>query len=180
MYREEKAELKDVDLILDFKLDIVFNSTEVAAMERNEMEKIVNYCEEEIRENIGKYKLVYDNEILVAAYLVDDYVDGKMIDLIYVVLDKRQNGIGSYILNNIIGENYQTLYAWIYKENEVIMHMLKKHSFIVEEESDYKYLMKCNNDKEENIDIKINLFKNEVESLSKKYGINYKLECEIK
>ena len=180
MYREEKAELKDVDLILDFKLDIVFNSAEVASMEKNEMEKLVNYCEEEIRENIDKYKLVYDDELLVAAYLVDDYADGKMIDLIYVVLDKRQNGIGNYILNNIIGENYQTLYAWIYKENEIIMHMLTKHGFIIEEDSDYKYLMKCDNNKEENTNIKIKLFKSEVEELAKKYDIEYNLECKTK
>ena len=180
MYREEKAELKDVDLILDFKLDVIFSSSEVASMEKSEMEKLVNYCEEEIRENIDKYKLVYNDEILVAAYLVDDYTDGKIIDLIYVVLDKRQNGIGSYILNNIIEENYQSLYAWINKENEIIMHMLKTHNFVIEEESDYKYLMKCSNDKIENTDIKIKLFKNEVEKLSKKYGIDYKLECEIK
>ena len=179
MYREEKAELKDVVLILDFKLDVVFNSKEVASMERNEMEKIVNYIEEEIRENIDKYNLVYDDDTLVAAYLVDDYADGKMIDLIYVVLDKRQNGIGNYILSNIIERNFQKLYAWIYKENEIIMHMLKKNNFIIEEESDFKFLMKCENDKKENNDIKIKLFKEEVDKLAKKYEINYKLECKM-
>lgn len=179
MYREEKAELKDVDLILDFKLDVVFNSKEVASMERNEMEKLVNYIEEEIRENIDKYNLVYDDDTLVAAYLVDDYADGKMIDLIYVVLDKRQNGIGNYILSNIIERNFQKLYAWIYKENEIIMHMLKKNNFIIEEESDFKFLMKCENDKKENNDIKIKLFKEEVDKLAKKYEINYKLECKM-
>lgn len=179
MYREEKAELKDVDLILDFKLDIVFNSKEVASMERNEMEKLVNYIEEEIRENIDKYNLVYDDDILVASYLVDDYIDGKMIDLIYVVMDKRQNGIGNYILNNIIERNFQKLYAWIYKENKIIMHMLKKNYFVIEEESDFKYLMKCENNKKENNDIKINLFKEEVDKLAKKYGIDYKLECKM-
>ena len=35
-------------------------------MERADMEKIVNYCEEEIRENIDKYRILYEDETIGA------------------------------------------------------------------------------------------------------------------
>lgn len=180
MYREEIAGVKDVDLILDFKLDIIFSSSEVASMERADMEKMVNYCEEEIRENIEKYKILYDDDMIVASYLVDDYCDGKMIDFIYVMPDKRNNGIGKYILSNIINNNYQPIYAWIYKENEIANQLFKSNNFSTDEESEFKLLLKNNNDKEENNIIKIKMFEREVEELSKKYKIEYKLECKNK
>ena len=180
MYREEIAEVKDVDLILDFKLDIIFSSSEAASMERADMEKTVNYCEEEIRENIDKYRILYEDETIVAAYFVDDYSDGKIIDLIYVMPDKRRLGIGDYILSNIINNNYQPLYAWIYNENEIANHLFKSKNFIIEEENKYKSLLKNGNEKEENKCIKIKMFEREVEELSKKYGVEYKLECKNK
>lgn len=179
MYIVKNANIRDVDIILDFKLDIVFNSAEVTSMERADMEKIVNYCEEEIRDNIDKYNLLYDDDKLVAAFFVDDYSYGKIIDFIYVISSKRRNGIGKYILSNIINNNYQSLYTWVYKENEIAMHMLKSDGFIVDEETDFKYLMKNINNKEENKDIKITMFEKEVAEISKKYGVSYKLECKV-
>lgn len=177
MFKEVFANINDVDTLLDFKLDIIFNSAEVLSMDKNEMEKTVNYCEEEIRENINKYKILFEKDRLVAAYYIDDYSNGKMIDFIYVVPDKRRSGVGNYILNNIINGNYKVLYAWVHKENEAAEYMLKKNNFIVDEETEYKFLMKNSNEKEENERIKIQLFKNDVEILAKKYGVNYKLEC---
>ncbi|MBQ3409507.1 MAG: GNAT family N-acetyltransferase [Clostridia bacterium] len=178
MYRELQAEIKDVDLILDFKLDIIFNSKEIASMERCDLEKIVNYCEEEIRENIDKYKLWYDDENIVAAFSVDDYSDEKMIDFIYVTYENRRNGIGKKILNNIINKNYQVLYAWVDKENEAAICMFKNNNFVIDEETDFKYLMKNLNEKEENKSIKQRMFEDEVAKLAKKYGIRYNLRIE--
>ena len=39
MFREVFANINDVDILLDFKLDIIFNSSEVLSMDKNEMEK---------------------------------------------------------------------------------------------------------------------------------------------
>ena len=35
MYKEKIAELNDVDLILDVKLDIIFKSEEIISLEKN-------------------------------------------------------------------------------------------------------------------------------------------------
>jgi len=143
------------------------------------MEKLVNYCEEEIRENIENYRIVYEENKIVAAFHVDDYSDGKMVDFVYVMPDCRRLGIGTYIINEIVNNNYKALYAWVYKENEIAIHMMESNAFVVEEETEYKYLMKNLNEKKENIDIKLQLFKNDVDELAKKYGITYKLDCSI-
>ena len=58
MYKIKNAENNDVDLLLDMKLDIIFNSEEIVDLDKSEMEKIVNYSEEEIRDNLQNYKLV--------------------------------------------------------------------------------------------------------------------------
>ena len=52
MLNIRKAELNDVDMLLDMKLDIILSSEEIAELDKRELEKIVNYSEEEIRENL--------------------------------------------------------------------------------------------------------------------------------
>ena len=48
MLNIRKAELNDVDMLLDMKLDIILSSEEIAELDKRELEKIVNYSEEEI------------------------------------------------------------------------------------------------------------------------------------
>ena len=58
MLNIRKAELNDVDMLLDMKLDIILSSEEIAELDKRELEKIVNYSEEEIRENLEDYKII--------------------------------------------------------------------------------------------------------------------------
>ena len=60
MLNIRKAELNDVDMLLDMKLDIILSSEEIAELDKRELEKIVNYSEEEIRENLEDYKIIED------------------------------------------------------------------------------------------------------------------------
>ena len=48
MLNIRKAELNDVDMLLDMKLDIILSSEEIAELDKRELEKIVNYSEEKI------------------------------------------------------------------------------------------------------------------------------------
>lgn len=173
MYKIKNAENNDVDLLLDMKLDIIFNSEEIVDLDRNEMEKIVNYSEEEIRENLQNYKLVFEDDVLVAMYAVNDYDNGKLIDTIYVKQDFRNKGIGTKILNKIIKNNYQTLYLWVYKSNKSAIDLYKKMGFAVVEETKNRIFMKNQNIKPENNLIKAKLFCKEVEELYKKYKLEY-------
>ena len=43
MLNIRKAELNDVDMLLDMKLDIILSSEEIAELDKRVLEKIVNY-----------------------------------------------------------------------------------------------------------------------------------------
>lgn len=173
MYKIEIANINNVDLLLDMKLDIIFNSPEIMDLEKNDMEKIVNYAEEEIRENINEYKIILNNESIIGTYSVVNYNDGKLIDTIYLYPSYRNNGIGTKIFNKIINSNYQPLYLWVYKSNEKAINLYKKIGFEIEEETETRFFMKYENKKNENEIIKARLFCKEVEELSNKYNLEY-------
>lgn len=176
MYRIENAELKDVDIILDCKLEMIFNSEEIARLEKSDMEKVVNYTEEEIRENIEEYRMAYNQEELIAIYsIVNDYKNGILIDTLYVMPNARANGIASNLIEDLILKNFKPIYVWLYKNNDIGIHLCKKYNFSIEEETEYKYYMKNENIKESNALIKLNMFKEEVKQLAKKYDVNYDL-----
>lgn len=173
MYKIIQAENKDVDLLLDMKLDIIFNSKEVLDLDKNEMEKIVNYSEEEIRDNLSEYKLVIYNENVVATYALANYGDGKLIDTLYVDRKYRNMGIGTKIINKILISNYETIYLWVYKSNEKAINLYKRLGFEIKDETETKFLMENKNIKEENHIIKAMLFNKEVKQLAEKYDLEY-------
>ena len=175
MYKEKIAELNDVDLILDVKLDIIFKSEEIISLEKNEMEKIVNYCEEDIRENLNTYRLIYDEEQLVAIYNVNDFENGKIIDTLYVFEIYRKKGIASKILDKIFNNNFQPIYLWVYKNNDIAINLYKKKGFSIKEETEYRLFMKNENIKPNNEIIKEKIFIDKVESIAREYEIKYKL-----
>lgn len=177
MYTVTQAEINDVDLLLDMKLDIIFNSEEVLTMEKNEMEKVVNYTEEEIREKLSNYKFIYKEHELVASFSTDDYDDGKIIDMIYVLPNYRKNKIATWIIDYIIENNFEPLYMWVYKNNDIAVSIANKKGFNIVESAEYKLLMKSDNLKKENNCIKLKIFEQEVEKLAKKYGVEYSLQC---
>lgn len=173
MYQIKNAENSNVDLLLDMKLDIIFNSKEILDLDKNEMEKIVNYSEEEIRENLSDYKLVVKDEAIIGTFAIVDYNDGKLIDTIYLNTNYRNQGIGSKIINKIIETNYEPIYLWVYKSNERAINLYKRFGFKVEEETETRFFMKNENIKKENDIIKARLFCKDVEQLSKKYKLEY-------
>ena len=73
MLNIRKAELNDVDMLLDMKLDIILSSEEIAELDKRELEKIVNYSEEEIRENLEDYKIIEDNDKNIIGILINHY-----------------------------------------------------------------------------------------------------------
>ena len=74
MLNIRKAELNDVDMLLDMKLDIILSSEEIAELDKRELEKIVNYSEEEIRENLEDYKIIEDNDKNIINIIMFTYV----------------------------------------------------------------------------------------------------------
>ena len=161
-------------MLLDMKLDIILSSEEIAELDKRELEKIVNYSEEEIRENLEDYKIIEDDDRnVIGIYALFDYDDGKLLDTIYVINSNRRKGIGTRIIKNIILNNYQPIYLWVYKSNKLAVKLYEKLNFKMKDETDIKYFMKNENIKSENNLIKARAFCSEVEKISKKYNLEY-------
>jgi len=174
MLNIRKAELNDVDMLLDMKLDIILSSKEIAELDKRELEKIVNYSEEEIRENLEDYKIIEDEDKnVIGIFALFDYDDGKLLDTIYVINSSRKKGIGTKIIKNIILNNYQPIYLWVYKSNKLAVKLYEKLNFKIKEETDIRYFMKNENIKPDNNLIKARAFCSEVEKISKKYNLEY-------
>ena len=174
MLNIRKAELNDVDMLLDMKLDIILSSEKIAELDKRELEKIVNYSEEEIRENLEDYKIIEDNDKnIIGIFALFDYDDGKLLDTIYVINSSRKKGIGTKIIKNIILNNYQPIYLWIYKSNKLAVKLYERLNFKIKEETDTRYFMKNENIKPDNNLIKARAFCSEVEKISKKYNLEY-------
>lgn len=174
MLNIRKAELDDVDMLLDMKLDIILSSEEIAELDKRELEKIVNYSEEEIRENLEDYKIIEDNDKnIIGIFALFDYDDGKLLDTIYVINSSRKKGIGTKIIKNIILNNYQPIYLWVYKSNKLAVKLYERLNFKIKEETDTRYFMKNENIKPDNNLIKARAFCSEVEKISKKYNLEY-------
>lgn len=176
MFSKEIAEIKDVDYILDARLDDLFNSEEVLSMEKNDMEKAVNYCEEDIRENIEKYRVVYADCKIAAMYSIDDYLDGKILDMFYVIPQYRDADTVRNIIDEILSETYLPVYIAVYKNNKTMFDLCHKNNFKQYEELEFKYIVKNDNIKESNDSIRINAFEDEVKKLAKKYNVEYSFE----
>ena len=174
MLNIRKAELNDVDMLLDMKLDIILSSEEIAELDKRELDKIVNYSEEEIRENLDDYKIIEDEDKpVIGIFALFGYDDGKLLDTIYVINSSRKKGIGTKIIKNIILNNYQPIYLWVYKSNKLAVKLYEKLNFKIKEETDTRYFMKNENIKPDNNLIKARAFCSEVEKISKKYNLEY-------
>lgn len=174
MLNIRKAELNDVDMLLDMKLDIILSSEEIAELDKRKLEKIVNYSEEEIRENLEDYKIIEDHDKnVIGIFALFGYDDGKLLDTIYVINSSRKKGIGTKIIKNIILNNYQPIYLWVYKSNKLAVKLYERLNFKIKEETDTRYFMKNENIKPDNNLIKARAFCSEVEKISKKYNLEY-------
>ena len=174
MLNIRKAELNDVDMLLDMKLYIIVSSEEIAELDKRELEKIVNYSEEEIRENLEDYKIIEDHDKnVIGIFALFGYDDGKLLDTIYVINSSRKKGIGTKIIKNIILNNYQPIYLWVYKSNKLAVKLYERLNFKIKEETDTRYFMKNENIKPDNNLIKARAFCSEVEKISKKYNLEY-------
>lgn len=168
----KEAEENDVDLILDMKLDIILNNEQTLNMNKNELEKAVLEAEEQIRENLYNYKLIVENLSVIGFVSIADLGEEILVDSIYIMSDYRNNGIGTYILKEIIRTNFKPINICTSKENNKLINICQNIGFSMEEQENKLY-MKYQNDKEENKQIKAELLCKEVSKLCEKYKVKY-------
>ena len=169
----KEANINDVDLILDMKLDIILNSPNIVNLNKNELERKVLEAEEQIRENLQEYKMISVEDINIGFISIIDLDNIILIDSIYILNDYRNNGIATYVVKEIINTNFKPIHIWVDKENIKLINICKNIGFINENESEDKIYMKCQNEKEENKQIKAEILCKEVSKLCEKYNIEY-------
>jgi len=167
------AEENDVDLLLDMKLDIILNNKNVLTMNKAELEKAVLEAEEQIRENLIDYKVILKDERKIGFICISDSEKTISIDYMYIMQEYRNNGIGTFVLKEIIKTNYKPICILIDKDNIKLINMCEELGFFIEEKLENKIHMRCENDKEENEQIKAEILCKEVSKLCEKYKMKY-------
>lgn len=78
------------------------------------------------------YTYVVDNEIL--GFIC--YYEHK-IEMLYVLPQHMNKGIGSTLLQYVLDNYKETLEIGVSKDNPVSMHIYKKHGFVITRDEDY-------------------------------------------
>lgn len=169
----KEANINDVDLILDMKLDIILNSPNIVNLNKNELERKVLEAEEQIRENLQEYKMISVEDINIGFISIIDLDNEIVIDNIYIINEFRNNGVGTYILKEIIRTNFKPIFIDIDKNYSNLINICQNIGFVLEEETENKLYMKYQNEKEENKQIKAEILCKEVSKLCEKYNIEY-------
>lgn len=138
-YYLKKATLSDFDKILEYKLKTIFDYTNELSQE--EKDKIVNYSNEFILNNIHKYNLIFVGDNIVGCVLVVEHADGVLLDEIYIEPPFRNNGIGSSILTDILKIN-SVVYLWVYKNNKRAIDLYSRFGFTVIDQTETRFFMK--------------------------------------
>ena len=139
-YELVKSSNKDIDRLIEYKKRTIFEYAK--DLSKEEINKINNYVTNEVPELINDYcNIVVDNKT-VGCLLLTKKDDGKLLDEIYLEEEYRNKGIGTSILKEVISSN-DIVYLWVYKENIQAISLYKKLGFIVIDETESRYYMKC-------------------------------------
>lgn len=172
-YFLKNAEEIDVDLILDMKLDIILNNERVFNMNKNELEKEVLEAEENIRENLNNYQLIEINKDTIGFMYLADLDNEIIIEYMYLLKEYKDKEILMYILKDIIKKNYKPINIQINKNDKEFQEICKNLGFVEDEEFENEIVMRYENDKAENMQIKADILCKEVSNLCKKYNMKY-------
>ena len=139
-YELIKSSNKDIDRLIEYKKRTIFEYAK--DLSKEEINKINNYVTNEVPKLINDYyNIVVDNKT-IGCLLLTKKDDGRLLDEIYLEEEYRNRGIGTSILKEVINNN-DIVYLWVYKKNIQAISLYKKLGFIVIDETDSRYYMKC-------------------------------------
>lgn len=130
-YRLVDAKLKDIELLTSIKLITMIDDDLDKKLSHDEREKIKDNIEETLRKDYHNYKIIYIESNIAGVYALIPYLDGLMLDEIYLFKEYRDNGIGTRLINKM---KFQTtkLYVWAYKNNKKFLSLLDRLGFEIE------------------------------------------------
>ena len=138
-YKLENASIKDIERIKKYKLNTIFEYAK--DLNKEEVEKINNYVNKTISNQIFEYKNIVLNNIIVGSFLITKNENGLLLDEIFIEEQYRNKGIGTSIIKDVISKSNNNVYLWVYKDNIKAVNLYNKLGFNIKEETDSRYYM---------------------------------------
>ena len=142
-YKTLSAIEENIEFLTNIKILTMIDNYMKNVLSREEKANIRKNIAKNITDNYKMYKIIYIDKKIVGAYLVIDYLDGKIIDEIYIEEEYRNKGIGSSIVRNILEEN-DKLYVWVYKQNDQALNFFRKLGFTDKDDNGRALILKHN------------------------------------
>ena len=138
-YKLENASIKDIERIKKYKLNTIFEYAK--DLDKEEVEKINNYVNKTISNQIFEYKNIVLNNIIVGSFLITKNENGLLLDEIFIEEQYRNKGIGTSIIKDVVSKSNNNVYLWVYKDNIKAVNLYNKLGFNIKEETDSRYYM---------------------------------------
>ena len=138
-YKLENASIKDIERIKKYKLNTIFQYAK--DLDKDEVEKINNYVNKTISNQIFEYKNIVLNNIIVGSFLITKNENGLLLDEIFIEEQYRNKGIGTSIIKDVVSKSNSNVYLWVYKDNIKAFNLYNKIGFNIKEETDSRYYM---------------------------------------
>lgn len=138
-YKLENASIKDIERIKKYKLNTIFEYAK--DLDKEEVEKINNYVNKTISNQIFEYKNIVLNNIIVGIFLITKNENGLLLDEIFIEEQYRNKGIGTSIIKDVVSKSNSNVYLWVYKDNIKAFNLYNKIDFNIKEETDSRYYM---------------------------------------
>lgn len=138
-YKLVNTSATDIERIKRYKLENIFEYAK--DLEQTEIEKINNYVNKNIPNQIGKYKDIIINDNIVGSILLTEIDNGVLLDEIFIEKQYRNKGIGGTVIKEIITNINNNLYLWVYKDNIGAIKLYNRLGFAIKEETDSRYYM---------------------------------------
>lgn len=142
-YKIINAKEEHIDLLINIKLLTMIDEDIHKKLTREEKASIKKNISKSVTENYQQYKLLVIKGEIIGVYLVLDYLDGKIIDEIYLYEKYRNKGIGNNVVRDILSEN-DNLYVWAYKSNKLALDFFDSLGFTIKEDNGRALILKHN------------------------------------
>ena len=110
-------------------------------LKQEEINRINKYVKANVPRQIKNYKLIMNDDKIIGCILVEKYLDGFLLDEIYIEKEYRNKKIGTELIKGI-QTKYSPVYLWVYKQNIRAYNLYKRLGFEIQQETETRYFMK--------------------------------------
>lgn len=139
-YSLVKSSVSDIEKLIEYKKCTIYEYAK--DLTDDDVNKITNYVNNIVPNSLDDYCNIIVDDKIVGCLFVHDKDDGVLLDEIYIEEEYRNNGIGTDIIKNILNKN-DIVYLYVYKDNIRAISLYQSLGFVVIEDTDIRYYMKC-------------------------------------